>query len=226
MTIETDCTVLCSMLYTRSCLNLIGWFQVTATLRYMLGWIPVGLSSSCVDDSLCQTMKWASAGAVEGVHGMLFQGCGHISHRTASLYPSPLQPSLQPRSTHTPPHCPWLVPCIKFNFCSSTLLAEHRRRGSGRQSRGRCGHPFPCSINFNFCSSALLAEHRKGGQGGSPRGDVATSLGKHSKHTFHCSCTGPFHGLTQAVDYTWAWEPHRDPTEPVPESCGYLEPAN
>ena len=62
---------------------------MTTTLRYILGWIPLGLSSSCVVDSLCQTMKWISAGAVEGVHGMLFPGCGHISHGTASLIPFP-----------------------------------------------------------------------------------------------------------------------------------------
>ena len=54
---ETARTVLCSVFYTMSCLNLIGWFWVTAALRYTLGWIPVGLSTSCVVDSLCWTMK-------------------------------------------------------------------------------------------------------------------------------------------------------------------------
>ena len=42
-------------------LNLIGWLLVTADLGYMLAWIPVGFSTSCVVDSLCLTMKWADA---------------------------------------------------------------------------------------------------------------------------------------------------------------------
>ena len=54
---------------------------------------------------------------------------------------------------------------------------------------------------FEKCMK-LQTDPREGGQGGSPRGDVATSWGEHSMHTFNCSCTGPFHGLTQAVDYT------------------------
>ena len=58
---RTVCTVLCRVLYTRSYLNLIGWFRVTMALGYTLGWIPVGLSTLCVADSLCRTMKWAGA---------------------------------------------------------------------------------------------------------------------------------------------------------------------
>ena len=158
MNIETDCTVLCSMLYTRSCLNLNGWFQVTTNLGYTLSWIPVGHSSSCVVNSLCQTMKWDSTGAVEGVHGILFPGCGHISLRTASRTHFPFVDVFAVKvCTHSPPpHYPWLFPCIKYNFCSSTLLAGDTERGSVRQSWGRCSHPFPCSINFNFCSFPLL----------------------------------------------------------------------
>ena len=49
-----------SILYGSS-LNLIGWFQVTTAIGYILSWIPVGLSTSCVVDSLCRTMKWAGA---------------------------------------------------------------------------------------------------------------------------------------------------------------------
>ena len=89
MTIESDYTVLCIMLYTMIYLNLFSWFQVTAILMYMLCWIPVGLSCSCVVDSLCQPMKWRIAGAFEGVHDFLFSGCIHISHMTDSLTPFP-----------------------------------------------------------------------------------------------------------------------------------------
>ena len=55
------CTVLCRVYYARSCWNLIGWFWVTTALSYTLGHIPVGLSISCVVNSLCWTMKWAGA---------------------------------------------------------------------------------------------------------------------------------------------------------------------
>ena len=57
VTSGTVCTALCSILFSRSCLNLIGQFQVAATLGYTHGWIPVGLSTSCVIDSLCRTVN-------------------------------------------------------------------------------------------------------------------------------------------------------------------------
>ena len=150
MTIKTDCTVLCSMLHTRSCLNLIGWFQVTTTLGYMLSWIPVGLSSSCVVNSLCQTMKWASAGAVEGVHGMLFPGCGHISHRTASLTPFPFV-AVFAAKVHT--HSPTL-PLVSSLHQIQFLLLHTTRRAQGKGVReavlGEMWSPFPLLHQFQF----------------------------------------------------------------------------
>ena len=177
MTIETDCTVLCSMLYTRSCLNRIGWFQVTTThwYRYMLGWIPVGLSSSCVVDSLCQTMKWASTGAVKGVHGMLFPGWGHISHRTASLTPFPFA-AIFAAKVHT--HSPTLPLVSSLHQIQSLLFhAPCRAHGKGVREAvlGEMWPPFPLLHQFQFWVLRTLRGVQGRGQGGSPRGDVATS---------------------------------------------------
>ena len=167
MTIETDFTVLCSVLYTSSCMNLIGWFQVMTTFEYTF-----------------------------------FPGCGHISHRTASLSPFLFAAVFEAKVNTHSPTLPLVILLHKIHFL--LLHASHRVQGKGVREAVlvRCGHPFPCSMNFNFSSSALLAEHSEGGQGDSHRGNVASSWGEHSMHTLHCSCTGPFDGLTQAVDYT------------------------
>ena len=182
MTIETDCTVLCSMLYTRSCLNLIGWFQVTATLRYMLGWIPVGLSSLCIVDSLCQTMKWASAGAVEGVHGMLFPGCGHISHRTASLTPFPFAVVFAAK-VHT--HSPTLPLVSSLHQIQFLLLhAPCRAQGKGVREAvlGEMWAPLPLLHQLQFLLVRTPCRALGRGSGGSPRGD-----GPHPGESIPCT---------------------------------------
>ena len=115
---------------------------------------------------------------------------------TSPRPPSPLQLSLQPKSTHTPTHFRCLIACINLIFYSSMPLAEHRGRGSGMQSCGRSGHPSPWSFTLNISCSMLLMEHRESVQGSSSRGYLATFLEEHSIHTFHCSCIGPFHCLT------------------------------
>ena len=202
MTIETHCTVLCSMIYTRSCMNLIGWFQVTTTLDYMLSGIPVGLSSSCVVNSLCQTMKWASAGAVEGVHGMLSPGCFHISPRTASLTPFPVlleerrgaKIEIDGAGEKVATSLPGLPP-RPLPLCFVRSVEEQKLNLMQGTNQGQCR---------GVCVDLGCKDSRKGegGQGRSPVGDVETSWEEHSMHTFNCSCAGPFHGLRQAVDYT------------------------
>ena len=123
------------------------------------------LPSSCwsyrfLVNSLCQTMKWASAGTV---HGMPFPGCGHISPRTASLTPIPFAAIFAAKVHTHSPTLPLVSSLHQIQFLLLHAPCRAQEKGVREAVLGEMCPPFPLLYQFQFL--LLRAPRRAQGRG-------------------------------------------------------------